>query len=239
MLTIRATGASMESLSTVMKILITVIYGALLGMVTIPLSKKLALSRTEDPGDVALLNKKSIQVVSVVLGIAATAGLTFTADAADLYIRNLLLLIPIFGLSFVDAVVRKIPNSLLLSMLVVEAGYLIYHCISSKSVEIIPSIFIGFFIGMVVCLIPSLLKIPMGAGDIKYSGVIGICIYATGYFQAMVTMSILIAIYYFYLKLTKKGDLKTQVPMGPFLSVGTVVAMCFSIFDLFDIGILL
>ncbi|MBR3148931.1 MAG: prepilin peptidase [Eubacterium sp.] len=227
----------MESLSIVFKIIITVVYGIVLGFVTIPLSKKLALSRTEDPAEVAPLNKTGIKILSLVFGLAAAAGLTFTADAVDLYIRNLLLLIPIFCLSFVDALVRKIPNSCLVSMLVVEAVYVTYHCISTKSVEIIPSIFVGFFIGMIVCFIPSLLKIPMGAGDIKYSGVIGICIFATGYFQAMVIMAILVALFYVYLKLTKKGGMKTQVPMGPFLSTGTVITMCFSVFSLFDVNI--
>ena len=79
----------------------------------------------------------------------------------------------------------------------------------------------------------------MGAGDIKYSGVIGICIYATGYFQSMVIMAILVAIAYLYLKITKKGDMKTQIPMGPFLSAGTVITMCFSVFDMFGVNIML
>lgn len=228
----------MESVSVLVKIIITVIFGLALGFITIPISKKLALSRTEDPADVAPLNNIWVKILSVSAALAATAGLTFTADAVDLYIRNLFLLIPIFSLSFVDALVRKIPNPCLLSMLVVEAGYVAYHCISTKSVQIIPGIFVGFFLGMVVCTIPSILKIPMGAGDIKYSGVIGICVYAAGYFQSMVIMSLLIAVFYFYLKLTKKGDLKTQIPMGPFLSVGTVVSMCFSVFSLFGTKLL-
>ena len=221
------------------KILVTVIYGLALGILTIPLSKKLALSRTEDPADVAPLNKAGIKILSIVLAVAAVAAISFTADSADLYIRNLLLLIPIFSLSFVDAVVRKIPNSLLLSMLVIEAVYVAYHCISNKTTDIIPSMFIGFFVGMVVCLIPSILKIPMGAGDIKYSGVIGICVYATGYFQSMVIMAVLVALFYVYLKITKKGGMKTQVPMGPFLSIGTVITMAFSIFSLFDVDVMI
>jgi prepilin signal peptidase PulO-like enzyme (type II secretory pathway) len=229
----------MESISTFFKIAIIVVYGLVLGFVAIPLSKKLALSRTEDPADVAPLNNIWVKILSLVFGVAAVAGLTFTADAVDLYIRNLLLLIPIFSLSFVDAVVRKIPNSCLLSMLVIEVGYVTFHCISAKTVDIVPSIFVGFLIGMIVCLIPSMLKIPMGAGDIKYSGVIGICIYAAGYIQSMVIMSLLIAVFYIYLKITKKGDLKTQIPMGPFLSAGTVVSMCFSIFTLFGTELLL
>jgi prepilin signal peptidase PulO-like enzyme (type II secretory pathway) len=226
----------MESLPLATKIIVSLLYGIVLGVVTIPLSKKLALSRTEDPAEVAPLNRNSIKALSLVLGLAASVGLMFTADAADLYIRNVLLLIPIFALSFVDAVVRKIPNSCLLSMLVVELVYVIYHCTTLKQsddvFQFISGIFLGFFVGMVVCFIPSLLHIPMGAGDIKYSGVIGICLYATGYFQSMIIMAILVALCYAYLKLSKKGGMKTQVPMGPFLSAGTVATMCFSIFTM-------
>ena len=228
----------MDSVSVLFKIIIAVVYGLVLGFVAIPVSKKLALSRTEDPADVAPLNNKWVKILSVVLGLAASFGLTFTADAVDLYIRNLLLLIPIFSLSFVDAVVRKIPNPCLLSMLVVEVVYAVYHCVSAKNVDIIKSIVVGFMVGMIVCLIPSLLKIPMGAGDIKYSGVIGICIYAAGYFQSMIIMALLVALFYVYLKAARKGDLKTQIPMGPFLSVGTVVTMCFPLFGAFDLSLL-
>jgi prepilin signal peptidase PulO-like enzyme (type II secretory pathway) len=124
-------------------------------------------------------------------------------------------------------------------MLVIELAYVIYHCVSTKSMEIIPSIFVGFFVGMVVCLIPGMLKIPMGAGDVKYNAVIGICLYATGYFQAMIFMALFVALYYLYLKITKKGGMKTMAPMGPFLSAGTVITMCFSVFSLFDVNIMI
>ena len=147
----------MESTPILVKILVSVVYGIVLGIISIPISKKLALSRTEDPAAVAPLNKRSIHILSIVLSVAASLGITFGADSADIFVRNLLLLIPIFGIIFVDALVRKIPNPLLLTMLVIELGYVIYHCISTKSMEIFPSIFVGFFVGMVVCLIPSLL----------------------------------------------------------------------------------
>ena len=84
---------------------------------------------------------------------------------------------------------------------------------------------------MIVCTIPSILKIPMGAGDIKYSGVIGLTIYAVSYFQAMVLMALFVLMFFIYMKIKKKGGLKTQIPMGPFLSIGTVISMCFSVFD--------
>jgi prepilin signal peptidase PulO-like enzyme (type II secretory pathway) len=222
--------------AVIIKILVAIVYGVALGVVTIPLSKKLTLSRTDDPAKASPLNKASLKIITVVFGIAASAAIVFTADATDLLVRNLLLLIPIFSISVVDALVRKIPNPLLLVMLIIEAVYVIYHCVSTKSSDIFIKILVGFLVGMIVCFLPSLLKIPMGAGDIKYSAVIGICIFAMGYFQSMIFMGILIAIYLVYLKITKKGGLKTLVPMGPFLSAGTVISMCFLFTDFIHLG---
>ncbi len=215
------------------KIVISAAYGILLGLVTIPLSKKLTLSRTDDPGMAAPLNKTSFKLLAVVLGLIAAAGIVFTSESYSLMIRDLLLLIPIFSIAFVDSLVRKIPNPLLLAMLAIDFVSLIYEAVQLNDPdEVIDFIFkpiIGVTIGMIVCIIPSILKIPMGAGDIKYSGVIGFTVYAFGYFQAMVLMAVLVALFWAYLKATKKGSIKTQVPMGPFLSIGTVITMCLPI----------
>jgi Flp pilus assembly protein protease CpaA len=121
-------------------------------------------------------------------------------------------------------------------MLIIEVAYVIYHCVSTKSSDIFMKILVGFLVGMIMCFLPNLLNIPMGAGDIKYSGVIGICIFAVGYFQSMIFMGIFIAIYLVYLKIIKKGGLKTLVPIGPFLSAGTVISMCFLFTDFIHLG---
>ena len=215
----------------IVKIIIFAVYGLFLGIVTIPLSKKLTLSRTDDPGMAAPLNKAPLKVAAVILGLAAAAGVVFTADDYFIMAKYLLLLVPIFSIAFVDALVRKIPNPLLLSMLVVDLAFLIYDCVRAKDddeiLSIIFRVIVGFFLGFIVCTLPSLLKIPMGAGDIKYSAVIGATLYFVGYFQAMILMAALVALFYVILKITKKGNIKTQIPMGPFLSIGTVITMCF------------
>ena len=89
----------------------------------------------------------------------------------------------------------------------------------------------GFFVGFLCCTIPSILRVPVGAGDIKYSAVIGLCIYFMNYMQAMVIMGLLAAVALVVLKATKKGGLKTLIPMGPFLSVGAVISMCFPLVE--------
>ena len=221
----------------IVKIIIFVVYGLFLGIVTVPLSKRLTLSRTDDPGQAAPLNRTPLKIAAVILGLVCAAGVVFTADDYYIMVKYLLLLVPIFSIGFVDALVRKIPNPLLLSMLVVDIAFLIYECVKAKDGDEILSLImrtvVGFIVGFAVCLLPGLLKIPMGAGDVKYSAVIGATLYFMGYFQAMVLMALLVALFYVGLKITKKGDIKTLMPMGPFLSFGTVITMCFPIADLF------
>lgn len=216
----------------VIKILVAVIYGIILGLITIPLSRRLILNRTEDSCSADVLKKIPVWLLSAALGAGASAAVMLTSETTALAVRNLLLLIPIFSISCVDAVIRRIPNPLLITMLVIQLVYAVYYCATEKSAELVGTMLIGGIVSMVVCIIPSVLRIPMGAGDIKYSGVIGLTLYSFGYFQSMVFMAVFVAIYFVYLKLKGKGDLKTQIPMGPFLSMGTVISMCFSVFDL-------
>ncbi len=220
--------------------IISLIYGIALGFVTIPLSKKLTLSRTDDPGKAAPLNKAPLKIAAVCMGVTASFGIVFTIGIAgdySLMIRNLLLLVPMFGIIFVDALVRKIPNPLLLTMIAIDVVYIIYECASTQKIEPLIKAFLGMFVGMLVCYIPSVLKIPMGAGDIKYSAVIGLTVYVMGYAQSMILMSLLDLMVWVYLKVTKKGGMKTLIPMGPLLTIGTIITMCVSIFELISPGI--
>ena len=218
-------------MSVLVKIIIGVVYGLALSVVTIPLSKKLIISRSEDPGDTILLKNKLLIASLVILGVFSSVGLMLTVDDTPLLIRNLVLLIPIFSIAVVDSIIRKIPNSLLLVMIVTHAVYAVYVSIATKTSQVLIASLIGAFIGLFACTAPSLLRIPVGAGDIKYSGVIGLCLYLGGYLQAMVIMGLLALGAYIVLKVTKKGGMKTLIPMGPFLSAGTVISMCFPLID--------
>lgn len=224
-------GAEMIT-NSVVKILIGVIFGIVLGVLTIILSKKLTLRRTEDPVKAAPIDTPLFKVMSVVVGVVASVAVSMTAEDTALMVRNLILLIPIASIAVVDSLVRKIPNSLLLAMIITQAVYLTYYCVTNKTTQILIAAGFGFFIGFAACTIPSVLKIPVGAGDIKYSAVIGLCIYFTPYLQSMIIMGVVAIGCLVILKMTKKGGLKTMIPMGPLISVGTVITMCYPFLDL-------
>lgn len=212
-------------------IIIALIYGIALGVITILLSKKLILNRTEESGKVDYLAKPVSWVVAIIVGVGSSVAVGMSAETTALEIRNLILLIPIFSIAVVDATVRKIPNTLLLFMLITQIVYGIYESVDSQSAAIFGKMLMGAIVATIACIIPSVLKIPMGAGDIKYCAMIGFTIYMYGFFQAMILMAIFVALFFICLKIKKKGGLKTQIPMGPFLSIGTVISMCFSVFD--------
>lgn len=224
-------GAKMFTDSVIVKILIGIVFGIVLGIATIFMSKKLTLNRTEDPVKAAPIDTPLFKVMSILVGIGASVAVVFTSNDTAMLIRDLALLVPIASIAIVDSLVRKIPNSLLLAMILIQAAYLTYFCVTDKSTKLLISAAFGFFIGFAACTVPSVLRIPVGAGDIKYSAVIGLCIYFTGYLQAMIIMGIVAIGCLIVLKATKKGGLKTMIPMGPLISVGTVITMCYPFLD--------
>ena len=155
------------------KVLVGILFGVAFGLISVPLSKKLILSRSEDPGDVIVLRKKSTYILTALAGAVSAVGFILTADDETVLIRNLALLLPMLAIAIVDSLIRKIPNSLLLVM-------------------------------------------------IMYIG----C-----YLQVMMIVGILVLAVYIILKATKRGGMKTLIPMGPFISASTVISMCFPVLN--------
>ena len=233
-------------MNTIITVIICAVFGALVGVLSIPISKKLILNRTKDPGETIVLNKTPSKILIVLAGTLSCAALGATSSIFNIdgsanteiafLVRNLLLIFPMLCIAITDSLIRKIPNSLLLAMIGIQLIYLTTYSVMVNSTTVFIKAGFGLFIGFIACVVPSILKIPVGAGDIKYSAVIGLCFYLANYLQAMVIMGLLAVIAYIVLKITKKGGMKTLIPMGPFLSAGTVISICFPIFENFVIS---
>lgn len=129
-------------------------------------------------------------------------------------------------IAVVDISIKRIPNELLLTILAVKVVSVIAHCIiNGFHWTMIVSPFIGMAIGLAAFLIPSLFHLYIGNGDIKYGAVVGFYFGFYGFLQSMIVMGLVILVYYLVLRITKKGGLKTHVPMGPFFSLGVLVTM--------------
>ena len=102
-------------MNIIIKALIGILFGVALGLAAVPLAKRLILSRSEDPGDIIVLRKKSTYILTALAAAVASVGLVLTADDEIALIRNLVLLLPMLTIAIVDSLIRKIPNSLSLS----------------------------------------------------------------------------------------------------------------------------
>ncbi len=138
------------------------------------------------------------------------------------------------NIAAVDKLVCKIPNMLLLALMLTKTIFIILGIVRGEKVfDTIVYPLIGLGCGFVLFLIPSLFHVKIGAGDLKFSGVIGFCLGIFNFIQAMIIMSAALLVYLVYLLLTKKGNLKTAAAMGPFLSFGCVLTMLYPLYEVF------
>jgi len=147
-------------------------------------------------------------------------------------IRVLIFAMLALNVSVVDILLRRIPNSILIGMLalqVADIGYMIVAEDAEPASVIWPAIG-GLVIAYLIFMIPAVIGLSVGGGDVKYSAVIGFMLKFTDYTEAMFVMAVATLAYFIYLKITKTGNMKSKVPMAPFLSIGAIVAMATPIF---------
>lgn len=138
------------------------------------------------------------------------------------------------NISVVDWLIRKIPNGLLLALMLTKLIFTVYDIIGEGTLRVAwkPPV-VGLAVGLGLFIIPSFFGIMIGAGDVKFAGVIGFCLGFSGFIQSMVIMAAALMVYLIYLIVTHKGNLKTPAAMGPFLSLGAIVTLLLPL-KLFD-----
>lgn len=131
-----------------------------------------------------------------------------------------------FNVAAVDILLRRIPNAILLGMLLIQVSdIMIYQIGGGNAADLMIQSLVGLIIGWAMFKIPAAFKLSVGAGDIKFSAVIGFMLGIKLYVYAMLCMAIVLLVFYCYLRITKTGNMKTKAPMGPFLAIGTFVTM--------------
>lgn len=144
------------------------------------------------------------------LGFYLTYGMSIKT------LEGIYVLSAVLVLSAVDIIIRKIPNGILIALLLGAVGFMAL----GHSFGTIQEHLFGMAAGWAIFLAPFLLGKTAGAGDIKYAAVIG---FFLGYFNAIIAFAIMSGIYLCYvafLLLSKKGNLKTMTALGPYLSLG-------------------
>ncbi|MBR3802460.1 MAG: prepilin peptidase [Clostridia bacterium] len=215
--------------------MVETIYGGALGTLAALAFNRIAIfqikRRTQETSKIEAVKNIALIVTWVLISgvLFAVTFLRYSETAARL--EAVAYISIAISIGIVDLDIKKIPNSSVLALLIIRTAAIVYAIATGTPVKeaLIPSL-IGLAAGFILYQLPMLIGIPIGAGDVKYSAAIGYCLGAFGYLQAALIMAVALLIYLVYLVVTKKGSLKTSVPMGPYLSLGAVVTVLFPLF---------
>lgn len=214
--------------------IIAIFAGLVAGFVFWKLAAAQIASRTKEHEKKNALNKTSVLISWMLLSAALFAAVIWRVPGIAQRIEYMIYITFVLNIAVVDIVIRKIPNELLLALMITKIFFMIIAFTQGspvKTVFLVPVV--GLLVGFFLFSIPSMFKINIGAGDVKFSAVIGFCLGAYLFLQAMIIMSIILLMYLLFLIVTKKGNHKTATAMGPYLAFGTVATLLFPFFGLF------
>ena len=215
--------------------MIEAIYGTALGTLSALAFNRISVfqvqKRTQESAKIETLKNTALIVGWVLLSGALFAAVFARYVDTAVRLESVAYISIAISIGAVDMDIKKIPNSSVLALLIVRTVALIYQIATGAPLKetLIPSL-VGLAAGFILYQLPMLIGIPIGTGDVKYSAAIGYCLGAFGYIQAALIMAVGLLVYLVYLVATKKGSLKTSVPMGPYLSLGAVVTVLFPVF---------
>lgn len=200
--------------------IIWLLIGLVMGLFAKVLSKKLIHNRAGAQITLKLYNDKSTFVWMALSGAAYFAISKAFSGSLIQAVESMLIFTICLSLSAVDFEIRKIPNVLLLSLIILKVIMLIM--VKESAVSLISGLFFAF----VVFTLPAKFGKPIGAGDIKLATVTGFYLGSWGFVQAMAIMGICLLFYWAYLYVSRKGNLQTSIALGPYISIGFVIAQC-------------
>lgn len=200
---------------------ITILMGGALGEGVRLVSRRLIARRIgqlmERPG----ANGQWSPLQWVLAGALGCGAIMFWCGDPAKGIETAMIFLVLVSISVVDDSIRKIPNELLLMLLILKLGAVA----TSGSLETLLPALAGMVVGTVVFIIPSRLGIYIGWGDIKMAAAAGFCLGVVGLLEAVLVMAAIIALYSLFLITTKRGGIKTKVAIGPPLSLGMMVSL--------------
>ncbi|MGI5907151.1 MAG: prepilin peptidase [Christensenellales bacterium] len=200
---------------------VSILMGGALGEAARRVSRRLIANRIGLLMEPPSLNGQWGSLQWILAGALGCGAIAFWSADPVKGVETAMIFLVLVSISAVDDSIRKIPNELLLMLLILKLGAV---AASGSLAPLLPAL-AGMVVGAVVFIIPSKLGIFIGWGDIKMAAAAGFCLGVVGVLQAVLVMGAIIALYSLYLIITKRGGMKTRVAIGPPLSLGMMVSL--------------
>lgn len=174
----------------------------------------------------------AVEIMSGVLAALLMYKLGLTLEFLFSYVFCASLIV----VSLIDLDYQIIPNEISLPGIVVFFAYSFFSSRLPWKASLLGIVFGGGILALIAVFYYLLTRTEgMGMGDVKLLAMIGAFLGIEGVIFTLVVGSILGSIFGIVLTLRDKGDRKTKVPFGPFLSIGAVAAVFFGgiLFDLY------
>ncbi|MHB1315746.1 MAG: prepilin peptidase [Christensenellales bacterium] len=205
------------------RIAVSALLGGMIGEGMRRLTMLLIQKRTGQPVHSLLLSSRWSPFAWIAIGALGCGVIALLVQNIVSSIEYMGIFLVLTSLAVTDISIRKIPNELLLVLLVLKLGGIV----TSGSFHLLLPSLVGLIAGLVIFLFPASMGLGIGMGDIKLAAVVGFCLGLVGVLQAALIMAMVMAIYFLYLILTKRGDLKTKIAIGPPLSFGMMATLLF------------
>lgn len=143
-------------------------------------------------------------------------------------LRYLILYLALFLIAWIDQQHRRIPNKILLRLLVLRGGIFVLEWLMFPNMilAILISAILGLLLGGGLLLLAHFIsKGGVGMGDVKLLAVTGGYM-GSGSVMTVVFLSVIIsAVYSIVMLMLKKIKLKEEIPFAPFIWIGTMLTM--------------
>jgi len=143
-------------------------------------------------------------------------------------IRYLVLLPGLFVIAWIDQKSKRIPNKLLVALLILRSVILLLECVAYSNywMTLLLTSLTGFLLGGGMFLVCYLIaRGGIGAGDVKLFAVLGYYLGTGGVFGTAFFTVLFAAVYSVIRLIRRTADLKQEIPFAPFVLAGTIVAM--------------
>lgn len=176
------------------------------------------------------LKKKKIGALLLYIGVGMAAGGIFHIYGwyASKIFKYLVLIYGMLLISYVDHQSHIIPNKILLVLFGIRWALLLVEMIlyPTAIVELLSSALGGMIIGFIIFILAYFIsKKGIGLGDVKLVAVIGFYT-GTSVLYAIMILSLFSCVVYSIVQLIrKKITTKSFVAFGPFVAIGTILAL--------------